>query len=80
MQHTPAPWSVTEADWSDCGDVRYTLNGNRLANMADARLIESAPDLFAALEEILNDPEPYHTNQSWVKARAALAKAKGDPC
>jgi hypothetical protein len=58
---------------------------------ADAALISAAPDLLAALEELLveryalEEPEEFDENGRWtssspasVKARAAIAKAKGE--
>jgi hypothetical protein len=58
---------------------------------ANAALISAAPDLLAALEELLveryalEEPEEFDENGRWtssspasVKARAAIAKAKGE--
>lgn len=59
-----------------------TLDGNHAAN---ARLIAAAPELLAALEEMLdvldrnNVPAPAYLRKSEAQARAAIAKAKGQP-
>jgi hypothetical protein len=53
---------------------------------ANARLISAAPDLYDALEEckrVLSDLqstqlEGTRTRDAWEKARAALAKARGE--
>lgn len=47
---------------------------------ADARLIAAAPDLLAALEAILDEADPMqiNTGEPWCRARAALAKARGE--
>ena len=49
---------------------------------ANARLIAAAPDLLEALEEALEDwdnDEPDFVRLEWAdKARAAIAKAKGE--
>jgi hypothetical protein len=44
---------------------------------ANARLIAAAPDLYAALEEIINTPW-IGGKGGFVRARAALAKARGE--
>ena len=46
---------------------------------ANARLIAAAPDLLEALSEIINDGGKFvMTNETHRKARAAIAKARGD--
>jgi hypothetical protein len=45
----------------------------------DARLIAAAPDLLEALEELLVQREGHYSTQTaWDKARAAIAKARGE--
>jgi hypothetical protein len=50
-----------------------------LQKKANAHLIAAAPDLYEALENLLNDPgDDYIKTRHWDAARAALAKARGD--
>jgi hypothetical protein len=51
---TPGPWHVVEADWNDEGDARYVLTGVKKIDMADARLIAAAPDVYEALTTLLD--------------------------
>ena len=84
-QYTPGPWTA----W---GCTIYTDAGYRVAQTwdqdrcclptptmeADARVIASAPDLLAALENLLGDWERVHGPvPEDHEARAAIAKAKG---
>ena len=49
--------------------------------MTNARLIAAAPDLLATLEDMLNltlDEDDIAVSSRIVKARAVIAKAKGD--
>ncbi len=58
-----------------------------LEDCANARLIAAAPDLLAALEQIVKDlesvnerdpvPDEINEDSHWAAARAAIAKAKG---
>lgn len=64
-QHTPGPWRVIGNPYSDMARDVIAPNGNRIAALngaafdyssevaANARLIASAPDLLAALENLL---------------------------
>ena len=71
--HTPGPWQV----------IGSTVYGNALRarlphNGADARLIAAAPDLLAALREVLpyiND-DPNRPDGPIARAVAAIAKAE----
>lgn len=46
---------------------------------ANARLIAAAPDLLEAISEIINDGGKFvMTNEAHRKARAAIAKARGE--
>lgn len=94
MSHTPGPWVVALSDSSGDLFVReatpYVL-GRRLAVArvtsvsradteinANARLIAAAPDLLAALEEILGlTPEDAILDEDIVRAREAVKKARG---
>jgi len=55
-------------------DVAQATGGNLKTAQANARLIAAAPDLLAALEEILEG-----NRNGWIArvAREAIAKAKG---
>ena len=82
-KHTPGPWRVaprfvygaTDGIHVDAGSRSYIAHvgehGDERAE-ADARLIAAAPDLLAALRELLRD----HNNHSIVKAEDAIAKAE----
>ena len=79
-KHTPGPWKA-----SGVGTVSHATRGFWIARLwvgfrtkereANARLIAAAPDMLAALEDLTvaapNDP-------CWQRARAAIAKAKGE--
>lgn len=91
---TPGPWMVTRSDrrktlcvisedtWI-CGELQ---SDNPLAipiveSEANARLIAAAPDLYEALNELLfedSDKPEVERLKTLVKARAALAKARGE--
>lgn len=76
LTHTPGPWAHT--DYGSIKDannatVAEVLPGGRTA---DARLIAAAPDLLAALEEVVSLSDRDHA--AWDRARAAIAKAKGE--
>lgn len=88
--HTPGPWQATGAEPADGVDCWWligadrrdigTINGGQgdATPQANARLIAAAPDLFDALEGMLemhgSDIEEAAARQ---KARAAIAKARG---
>ena len=96
-KHTPGPWVVGDAPDSrvavyggDCCVAVVGEQGYPVVD-ADAALISAAPDMLAALEELLleryalEDPEEFDQDGHWtstspasVKARAAIAKAKGE--
>ena len=83
--HTPGPWVVvTElrdtdeiiCDMLNNGYVAIT-QGQKLSNWRDdAALIAAAPDLLDALECLLKADH----DDVRAMARAAIAKAKGQPC
>ena len=83
-KHTPGPWQFgIGTDFSSvvCGDV---VIGHTFAS-EDARLIAAAPDLLAALAELVaeldNREAPqgsiYRDTGGMMLARAAIAKATG---
>ena len=44
----------------------------------DARLIEAAPELLEELEHLVYEFDPHGKSAEFDKARAAIAKAKGE--
>jgi hypothetical protein len=79
--HTPGPWTVQSASWSEEGNIQYEIAGIPIMNRLDARLIEAAPDLLDALENLVRlwqwgaDLRDYST--PWNGANEAIAKARG---
>lgn len=83
-KHTPGPWHVekhgcTYEIWpKDSGQTHTNLGTAR--TKADATLIAAAPDLLAALKEMLSiddwQDEEIAPKQLINKARAAIAKAE----
>lgn len=85
---TPRPWVVQAkcnaainrhpAIISDAGEVaKASWQGSEMLTQANATLLASAPDLLAALEALLNDVGRASSMLGAVKARAAIAKARG---
>lgn len=85
-KHTPGKWVQDERGSvhvraengpyvADCNASAAIGWGDKLAN---ARLISAAPDLLEALEAFPEDPNPYTYRLAHAKARAAIAKAKGE--
>ena len=88
-QHTPGPWRLRHNGIHD-GDRTVTSNTRDIADLdggcnddteiyANARLIAAAPELLAALTELLADrylADPINADRM-KNARAAVAKAKG---
>lgn len=88
-KHTPGPWTATiDREISDkcfidalpdCPPVALTMGKDMEAN---ARLIAGAPDLLAALENVLSavayDDGPARDILNLDEIRAAIAKAKGE--
>ena len=93
-KHTPGPWAffddhpekvvyhIRDKNHLDEIAAIYRYKSNPLDTLADARLIATAPELLETLEELLactegqaiyNFMEPQKK-----KARAAIAKAKGE--
>lgn len=94
-KHTPGPWtaSLPEDRLSDAAISARTPIYKNIANIArvyrrdserqrdaDARLIAAAPDLLAALDELLADKylsDPINADRM-AAARAAIRKARGE--
>ena len=93
MSHTPGPWSYEEPDAVGLPHLR-AANGDAIAtflrdpwNSSDIPLIAAAPELLEVFEEALANVERVTDGgrkavpalAKWLeKARAALAKARGE--
>lgn len=88
--HTPGPWTLepvldqrgdeTVAVYSAQGlFITYALpRVSACAELAaNARLIAAAPDLLAALEDVMSDPYFAEASTRYVHARQAIAAARG---
>ena len=77
MSHTPAQWDydpgdrVTVAKKADMGHAVY------VASDAEVRLMAAAPNLLAALQELLSW-DTLAPKDTIEQAKAAIAKAKGE--
>jgi hypothetical protein len=99
-KHTPGPWEAVKPLWPDPYRVRHIVDADRhliarvdFANahqseneaIANARLIAAAPDLLAALKDILEAGSMQHVRADldsadiWERARGAIVKAEGAP-
>ena len=76
-QHTPGPWTVDNQYIHGPDGIRFLAVAGDGAGQANARLIAAAPDLYAALENIIEHRERMGLGSDHVydAARAALAKA-----
>lgn len=89
-EHTPGPWKTreTEEHWGrinvhiegpDDLELACAYQRTSSENKANARLIASAPEMLAALEELLDIEGPQPGTAAWAdKTRALIAKAKGE--
>lgn len=96
-EFTPGPWSAAVCDDGYAmvhtgGDVICNVDFNHAPNepadLANARLVAAAPDLFAACKALLTDLTSPFPREALVmasigegsipQARAALAKALGE--
>jgi hypothetical protein len=95
QKHTPGPWQIYPAPYplietadgiavakTDCSLNRVSGKWveDRETRAANAALISAAPDLLAALEELLADTYLSHPINAdrMANARAAILKAKGE--
>jgi len=92
MKHTPGPWHICEATRQPTFLIRdvsgmalaeaFRPNNSRAMHIdpaLNARLIASAPELLAALQNLLADKylsDPINADRM-AQARAAVAKALG---
>ncbi len=85
MPHTSGPWVTNQSGLVTAGKNRLHIAQTATIGMghaadANARLIAAAPDLLAALRELLADPylsDPINTDRM-AQARAAITKATGE--
>lgn len=92
MKHTPGPW-IVDPDMRGLGNLPVagvrSFDGISIANCgtdghANARLIAAAPDLLAALQQMMREYEclRFEQPERWpdaaTAARAAIAKATGE--
>lgn len=91
--YTKGPWKVgnrftTSGVYTESGEIIANTHGaqrnfNRTEQIveqdANARLIAAAPDLLEALEEIIaSECQQPALGCAWTKARAAIARTKGE--
>jgi len=85
-QHTPGPWQVNDNTLGEFsilnsrGDMRVaTVAFGQVADTANARLIASAPDLLAVLEQVRDFWAGGDAPEALENAiHAAIARAKGE--
>ncbi len=91
-EHTPGPWEnagpIGRGSWIVSGKVQIAVTYSAAINPnaeADTRLIAAAPTLLAALEAVFANAQLFNhdSDACWMPirdmARAAIAKAKGEP-
>ncbi len=84
-KHTPGPWQWTQhfdptiSIYRDgFGQIARLYDSSAGTGKANARLIAAAPDLLAALIEIVSADDAHELTQKHIEsARAAIAKATG---
>ena len=92
-EHTPGPWSAPLYDghttglvWAEephggpIASISRAVNDPDVACTADAHLIAAAPDLLAALEQLVFRVQ-LSPEDAWIETAAldAIATAKGQP-
>ena len=90
-KHTPGPWEIEgtpRSGWDifSLGEERRYITSDPMRERAinyerDARLMAAAPDLLEALEKVVSFVDAGQgtwTVEEQQKARAAIAKAKGE--
>jgi hypothetical protein len=85
QSHTPGPWTVTKLDGIHPNVVAGTrhiagvydlcIDSQRPEDVANARLIATAPRVLAALKAILANEVP--SDAEWKEAEAAVREAEG---
>ena len=74
-QHTPGPWTVDNQYIHGPDGIRFLAVAGDGAGQANARLIASAPDLLASLEELFATDSIRATTSASSIAAAAIARA-----
>ena len=84
--YTPGPWKVEEfrkgsylVTARNAGTAREGIVAQHVPGIANARLIAAAPELYEALENLIDFL--FHgkkDRQMILRAKAALAKARGE--
>ena len=92
-KYTPGPWTADSLNcvWRGGPDINGVLvancNNSKMPTAAhpeqataNARLIAAAPDLLAALQELVaeEDGDFHNSTEGFNMARAAIAKARAD--
>ena len=79
MSHTPGPWNVYALDWRSVEAMGRVVADVRTSD-DDARLIAAAPDLLAALEQVVALAGGVVVREPGLLAecRAAIARARGE--
>jgi hypothetical protein len=83
-KHTPAPWTFIESDNARIPDRIVAANGSTVAygtigvNRTDTALISAAPDLLAALQNMLAYWNQGSFHPAVSQACEAIAKATGE--
>jgi hypothetical protein len=82
---TPGPWIVDPEDHrlvtTQDGSVISAAFGRGSESLANGRLNAAAPELYEALDALVNEPTgapDYLPSRLWDAARAALRKARGE--
>lgn len=85
MSYTPGPWKHRPSMYGrqyryvQIGKEENYTTGELIPD--DARLISAAPDLYEALQEIVDAADGTgweHLDATFTRARAALKKARGE--
>jgi hypothetical protein len=75
---TPGPWEAHDTDTGEGFEIRGPKGVLAFVeSVDDAYLIESAPDLYAALANLENDDGDV-PDHAWVIVQSALKKARGE--
>ena len=92
-KHTPGPWDISGSsrygiDIAQAEGAPFTSNSSDVATVnlaatthemaqANAHLIAAAPDLLAALDEMTATGGWMPSDERYIRAKAAIAKALG---
>ena len=80
-KRTPGPWTAVDLGGNHYAVAEQSTGIGLLFNEANSRLLAAAPDLLAALvwmvDAAIDQGDATEQDQAIIKARAAIAKAKG---